>query len=43
VLVDIGYTVAQGFLFGRPMPIDALRASLRTQRGLVSEGFATVA
>jgi diguanylate cyclase (GGDEF)-like protein/PAS domain S-box-containing protein len=43
VLVDIGYTVAQGFLFGRPMPIDSLRASLRTQRGLVSEGFATVA
>jgi diguanylate cyclase (GGDEF)-like protein/PAS domain S-box-containing protein len=27
-LADIGYTVAQGYLFGRPMPIESLRACL---------------
>ena len=42
-LVDIGYTVAQGFLFARPMPIDSLRARLRNGEAAVSGGLSTVA
>ncbi len=33
VLVDLGYTAAQGFLFSRPMPIDDLATILRGGTG----------
>jgi EAL domain-containing protein (putative c-di-GMP-specific phosphodiesterase class I) len=42
-LVDIGYTVAQGFLFARPMPIESLRDRLSKREGAVSGGLSTVA
>jgi diguanylate cyclase (GGDEF)-like protein/PAS domain S-box-containing protein len=41
-LADIGYTVAQGYLFGRPMPIASLRACLGAGEGL-DPGLSTVA
>ncbi len=41
-LAEIGYTVAQGYLFGRPMPIASLRACLGAREGLVP-GLSTVA
>jgi EAL domain-containing protein (putative c-di-GMP-specific phosphodiesterase class I) len=42
-LVDIGYTVAQGFLFARPMPIESLRDRLNKGEATVSGGLSTVA
>ena len=42
-LVDIGYTVAQGFLFARPMPIESLRTCLNSGEGTVSGRLSTVA
>jgi EAL domain-containing protein (putative c-di-GMP-specific phosphodiesterase class I) len=43
VLLDLGYSAAQGYLFGRPMPIDALRGRLTNVRRAASQGPSTVA
>jgi diguanylate cyclase (GGDEF)-like protein/PAS domain S-box-containing protein len=42
-LLDLGYSAAQGYLFGRPMPIDELRARLTPAKRLASKGLSTVA
>jgi diguanylate cyclase (GGDEF)-like protein/PAS domain S-box-containing protein len=42
-LQDLGYTAAQGYLFGRPMPIDELRGRLTGVKRLASKGLSTVA
>jgi diguanylate cyclase (GGDEF)-like protein/PAS domain S-box-containing protein len=43
VLLDLGYSAAQGYLFGRPMPIDGFRAQLINTRRLRSMGLSPVA
>ena len=42
-LLDLGYTAAQGYLFGRPMPIESLRTCLNIGEGTVSGRLSTVA
>jgi diguanylate cyclase (GGDEF)-like protein len=42
-LLDLGYTTAQGYLFGRPMPIEDFRAQLINTQRLRSKGLSPVA
>jgi len=42
-LRDIGYTVGQGYLFGRPMPIEELTARVNAEERGISSAFSTVA
>jgi EAL domain-containing protein (putative c-di-GMP-specific phosphodiesterase class I) len=42
-LLDLGYTTAQGYLFGRPMPIEEYRAQLISGRKAATKGLSTVA
>jgi EAL domain-containing protein (putative c-di-GMP-specific phosphodiesterase class I) len=42
-LRDIGYTVGQGYLFGRPMPIEELTARVNAEERGISAAFSTVA
>jgi EAL domain-containing protein (putative c-di-GMP-specific phosphodiesterase class I) len=43
VLLDLGYAAAQGYLFGRPMPIEQFRDQLSSARTLSPKGLSTVA
>jgi EAL domain-containing protein (putative c-di-GMP-specific phosphodiesterase class I) len=42
-LLDLGYTAAQGYLFGRPMPIEDFRAELINTQRLRPKGLSPVA
>ncbi|MGD0195791.1 MAG: EAL domain-containing protein [Candidatus Dormibacteria bacterium] len=42
-LLDLGYTAAQGYLFGRPMPIEDFRAQLINTQRSRSKGLSPVA
>jgi predicted signal transduction protein with EAL and GGDEF domain len=42
-LLDLGYTTAQGYLFGRPMPIEDFEARLANGSAMASKGMSTVA
>jgi diguanylate cyclase (GGDEF)-like protein/PAS domain S-box-containing protein len=42
-LLDLGYTAAQGYLFGRPMPIEDFRAQLISGKLTTAKGLSTVA
>jgi diguanylate cyclase (GGDEF)-like protein/PAS domain S-box-containing protein len=42
-LLDLGYSAAQGYLFGRPMPIEDLHARLSTAKRVSSKRLSTVA
>jgi diguanylate cyclase (GGDEF)-like protein/PAS domain S-box-containing protein len=43
VLLELGYTAAQGYLFGRPMPIEDFRARLINVKRAPAQGLSTVA
>ena len=43
VLLELGYTAAQGYLFGRPMPIEDFRARLIDVKRVPAQGLSTVA
>ncbi len=42
-LLDLGYSAAQGYLFGRPMPIEDFQARLPTAKRVASKRLSTVA
>jgi diguanylate cyclase (GGDEF)-like protein/PAS domain S-box-containing protein len=42
-LLDLGYSAAQGYLFGRPVPIEDYRAQLTSDRAASPKGLSTVA
>jgi predicted signal transduction protein with EAL and GGDEF domain len=42
-LLELGYSTAQGYLFGRPMPIEDYRAQLTSGSVASSKGLSTVA